>query len=1221
MSVLSKLQIVLHADTAAYQRNIKKAGDSTKKTLADTQKSSNKLARNMGKDFDDVARSAKDASLSITSTISKITTAAKGAVAGFGLVELGRNVINAQREFDVLNAQLVTATGSMGDASAALKQLQVFAKETPYGLSQAVEGFAKLKSLGLTPSIDSLESFGNTASAMGKDLMQMIEAVADASTFEFERLKEFGIKASQQKDKVAFTFQGITTEVAKNAKEIEQYLLRIGEVQFAGAMATRMATLDGAISSLGDSWNAFLLSLGNAKIGDIGFIDLATSAVRTMSDTLDFASEHINDILLVAGGAMLYFGRTAIATGTAVAASWSVSMARKAASTVAAATSTARLGNALMAIAQGHTVPQMAMHRLTVAIQAKTAASMAFIRQTPAHITALKTAGAQARATARNFSVMTAAKNAGIASATLLGRGIMGVGSILSSVGRVIMTHPILTLSAIIGGIVVHVMGFEKAMESLSDAFAISKMMLGDLVDFALDGFVSMLDGAVGFLDGFFTSSEGTTTGVSGFFSGMFAGTQGGFVGLMQVAASAMDGIMAFARTACNYVGGAFGNLGTAIANVFKGVINFAASTFERGINNVIIKPINNVIEGFNKVSGLLGGGTIGTIGSVSVGRVDLGTYTPLNFDVASNNTGSVRSMVDDYVAAHNTAKVAARDAAQAAAAASSTASDAAKAAAKASESADKASKASKKAADSAKKASEELRKAYKEQLESYDRMIYDASLPFTSELNSILYEIDKTWGKFYNLADDQKENLKKFAQQADLAKIKKEILKEQNQLTKQMALIGKDSKFNEVLYDLNDKYNQLSLLGQAEKDAYLAVVARFEVDNYLGEVKEATKEYQDQLVLLSASNDFERDILTIKQEQEQELQKYNILLEHGHQELYDQIKLVSDQKFALRESVVIAKQWKEITQSLQDEESKKLTTLQNQLDVIAKQHKLMQSMPQMTSPIDPLDASFGVLKQALDLPSVPMNAIEQLESEHQSRLDMIKGFLDQQKQLYKDNEEALTRITEQGKQARAEVEEHYAQAKNKLILTQSESLFGSLANIAKDGLGKQSKAYRAMFAMQQGFAIAQASIAMSQAMSKGLEKGFPTGLADMAMAASHGAKIVSAIKSVVMPVGQAHDGIMSVPKSGTWNLEKGERVLPRHTAQNLDNTLNRLQGNGGGQVVINQHITINTDGSHDVKDDTQNQMGQAFKAGMLALIQGEMRQGRSIYNFVKNGR
>lgn len=151
-------------------------------------------------------------------------------------------------------------------------------------------------------------------------------------------------------------------------------------------------------------------------------------------------------------------------------------------------------------------------------------------------------------------------------------------------------------------------------------------------------------------------------------------------------------------------------------------------------------------------------------------------------------------------------------------------------------------------------------------------------------------------------------------------------------------------------------------------------------------------------------------------------------------------------------------------------------------------------------------------------------------------------------------------------------------------------------------------------------FAIAQAGLAMQQAISQGLAKGFPEGLADMALAVSHGAKIVSAIKSIVMPVGQAHDGIMSVPKSGTWNLEKGERVLPRHTAKALDDKLASMS-NGGGQVVINQHITINADGSHDVRDDSQNQMGQALKTGVLAIVHGEMRQGGSIYNFVKNGR
>ena len=48
-------------------------------------------------------------------------------------------------------------------------------------------------------------AYGDTASAMGKSLDDMVEAVADAATGEFERLKEFGIRASKNGDRVSFT--------------------------------------------------------------------------------------------------------------------------------------------------------------------------------------------------------------------------------------------------------------------------------------------------------------------------------------------------------------------------------------------------------------------------------------------------------------------------------------------------------------------------------------------------------------------------------------------------------------------------------------------------------------------------------------------------------------------------------------------------------------------------------------------------------------------------------------------------------------------------------------------------------------------------------------------------------------------------------------------------------------------------------------------------------
>jgi uncharacterized membrane protein YqgA involved in biofilm formation len=47
---------------------------------------------------------------------------------------------------------------------------------------QFINAFIKLKALGLQPSKEALTSYGNTATAMGKSLDQMIEAVADAST-------------------------------------------------------------------------------------------------------------------------------------------------------------------------------------------------------------------------------------------------------------------------------------------------------------------------------------------------------------------------------------------------------------------------------------------------------------------------------------------------------------------------------------------------------------------------------------------------------------------------------------------------------------------------------------------------------------------------------------------------------------------------------------------------------------------------------------------------------------------------------------------------------------------------------------------------------------------------------------------------------------------------------------------------------------------------------
>lgn len=252
-------------------------------------------ASNMARDFEEadkgISMSAKNIGLSLA-----------GVAASYVSID---RLINTQRTFDKLNAGLITATGSAEGAAAAFDSLQKFAKETPYGLEQSVQAFIRLKNLGLNPSEAALMSYGNTAAAMGGDLIQMIEAVADATTGEFERLKAFGIKASQENGKVSLVFKGQTTTIKNNAKEIEKYLLRLGNVDFAGASTNRMKTLDGSISNLEDTIDSLFLKVSQSGIGDAikAGVDGASESLETLGDNLDT----VGDIALVVGA--IFAGR------------------------------------------------------------------------------------------------------------------------------------------------------------------------------------------------------------------------------------------------------------------------------------------------------------------------------------------------------------------------------------------------------------------------------------------------------------------------------------------------------------------------------------------------------------------------------------------------------------------------------------------------------------------------------------------------------------------------------------------------------------------------------------------------------------------------------------------------------------------------------------------------------------------------------------------------
>ena len=211
-------------------------------------------------------------------------------IAGVG-AGIGAFAVSVAREYENLNVRLKTAfQGNETAARNAFKTINEFTKKTPFQLNEVADAFIKLKNMGLNPSMSALQSYGNTAAAMGKSLNQMIEAVADAATGEFERLKEFGIKARSEGNKVRFTFRGVTTTVAKNAAEIQKYLLEIGNTDFAGGILAQSETLDGQLSTLRDTIKGMANDLGQLMLPHI------KKFVKRMQDLGDQIS-YVKDVI------------------------------------------------------------------------------------------------------------------------------------------------------------------------------------------------------------------------------------------------------------------------------------------------------------------------------------------------------------------------------------------------------------------------------------------------------------------------------------------------------------------------------------------------------------------------------------------------------------------------------------------------------------------------------------------------------------------------------------------------------------------------------------------------------------------------------------------------------------------------------------------------------------------------------------------------------------
>ena len=209
--------------------------------------------------------------------------------------------------------------------------------------------------------------------------------------------------------------------------------------------------------------------------------------------------------------------------------------------------------------------------------------------------------------------------------------------------------------------------------------------------------------------------------------------------------------------------------------------------------------------------------------------------------------------------------------------------------------------------------------------------------------------------------------------------------------------------------------------------------------------------------------------------------------------------------------------------------------------------------------------------------------AEQKLQEWYDTQLEMLEQFRSERADLNAQWDEQEAALHQQHQDRLAEIE----QARHMAQMAAGEEYFGNMADAARVFFGENSKLYMAAFAMEKSYAVAKALINVPKSYSDAFAAvvGIPIvgpALAPAAGVAAAAAQVAqaAAIGNIGM-TGMAHDGIDSVPKTGTWLLEKGERVTTAKTSARLDALLNDIaqsraaNDSGGtgarGNVVVNQ--------------------------------------------------
>lgn len=1155
--VLERLQLIMEANTANYVSQIRNARSQSSRDFTNIQQNVDKMQRKVTQSFVNIGREA---------------VAGLGAFASIaGALSFARTADSMQD----MHAQIKLVTASAEQYQAVQESLHTLSQKN-YADIEATTGLytnsaRALASLGKTQQevlkfTDAVSLAmgvgGKSATEQASALLQLGQAM-QSGVLKGDEFRSLGENAPIMLDLIAEKLgvtRGALRDLSKEGKITAEvvYDAMAGSTEKLQAMFDSMpVTMSQGLTQVKNEYKQFTHEVMNGTDGMAGHI----------ASTLSWLASNFDNLVNVAKAGVGVVGVLAFKSLAMSAMSAIAPIVANTSAVIANASSQQALDRAIFVAQRNRVIATLALRNYKIAlmetVSATAKAVSSSITYTGTLLRKIANTNISTRAIIANIKATLSLANAkkSLATATALaGRGILGVGTALGRVGAMINAHPLMIIGGVLLTVIAHTEGLQGAFESFGKAVNVVGSIFSEFVVMSVKGIGSLLGSAVDFFGNFISGSKQSTQTSQGYFGALFSNTEKGFVGVLQVSARVFD---------------------------------LAGATI-RGFVMAGINAIHNlIISAENMLSSL--GAKFGFGDGSQKALKDWGLMSNIAKSVDIVSSSGLESLVNTHNQIVNTKK--ATDKATLALGGMGGALD------KAGGKGKSATNKIKKGADEAKKALEDLKKSYQD------------------------------------IVDSTKDPLTK-------------IFEEYNNKAK---IIEKAIKANITTQQAGSTITGKMLLKRHEEITKFTAQYAENMDKYLEKVKTSeemiVRRYEREKKLINASTELrlkskETAIKALEIMQENELLEKQLSIIERLQDINDYRTSEEDligNKYALMASRIDM----EFKTSDPARHQAFMKAIEERRDYELEQHRIIQEK-QIS---DMLDFQKTDLQRISDKYAFERQAIERnlklTEDERLKRLDIVnqQQVFDTQKLQKTQRDEFLTQQTgfmganeylelknslatqkenldkwraneaisdDEWKAGRLQAEKNYLQAKNALTLSYGEQMAGNMAGVLKNIAGENSRAYRAMFAIEKGFAIAKSIMAIQATIaSSGMSLPFPANLGAMATIATQMGSIVANIQAVRMPVGQAHDGIMSVPKSGTWNLEKGERVLPKHTAKALDDRLDNFDKKANApNIIINNYTGEKAEVSQQPNGDLLVIIGQMMDSKIAKNNRDQLRQG-----------